>query len=60
VIAGREFGHDATVRLMHCNLGMETVREQPGGGIIDRDTRLIAGGFDAEHTHSFAFYPGAP
>ena len=51
VVARGEFGNDATVVLVHRNLGVERMREQPQLAVVKREPGFVAGGFDAEDQH---------
>ena len=51
VVARRELRHHAAVVLVHGDLRMERVREQPGVRVVHGDAGLVAGGFDAEYAH---------
>ncbi len=51
VIARRELGHHAAVRLMHRHLRMQRVREEAAAGVVDGEPGFVARGFDAENDH---------
>ena len=51
VVARRELGHDAAVVVVHRDLRVQRVREQPRARVVDGDAGLVAGGFDAEDAH---------
>ena len=50
----QELGHDPAVGLVHRHLRMQRMREQPADGVVERDSGLVAGRFDAEHAHQLA------
>ena len=51
MVAGGELGHHAAIALMHRGLRVQGLSEQAVAGVIERDARLVAGGFDAEDAH---------
>ena len=51
VIARREFGHDAAVRLMHRDLRMERMRQQTARAVVHGNAGFVAGSLEAEDTH---------
>ncbi len=51
VIPGGKLGHHSPVFGMERRLGAQGMGEQPAVGVVQGDSRLIAGGLDAEHFH---------
>jgi len=51
VVARGELRHHAAVVGVQPRLRMQDVPEEPPAVVIERDSGLIAGGFDAEHQH---------
>jgi hypothetical protein len=51
VIAGRELGNHAAVRVVQCDLRVQSVGEKPAGAVVDRRPALVARGLDAKNQH---------
>jgi hypothetical protein len=53
MVARSKLGHHAAVRLMHRNLGMHRVGEEPPRlAVVQRHAGLVAGGLDPEDQHA--------
>ena len=54
------FGYHAAIGLMHVDLGVHGMCQEPVfGTIVERNARLVARTFDSEHSHRLAFCPRA-
>jgi hypothetical protein len=51
VVAGGEFRHYPAIGLVHGDLAVQPVRQQPQAGVVDRDRRLIAGTLNTDDAH---------
>jgi small subunit ribosomal protein S21 len=52
VVARGELGHDPAVGLVHVDLGVHHVTQQPAGGrVVQGQSGLVARGLDAEEEH---------
>src|SRR5712664_1349171 len=53
VVARRKLGHHAAVRLVHGDLGVHPMSQQPAGGaVVKRYAGFVAGALDAEDQHA--------
>jgi small subunit ribosomal protein S21 len=56
MVAAGQFGNDAAVFSVQGNLAIQSVRQQPGGRVIDGHSGLVTAGFDAKDAHSDLFW----
>src|SRR4051812_38742203 len=52
VVARRELGYDAAIRLVHRDLRMQCVGQQTAIAVVNGDTGFIAGSLETENAHS--------
>jgi hypothetical protein len=60
MVPGGEFRHDAAIGLVHRDLAVQAVRQQPQIGVVDRDRGLIARTLNPDYTHIYISRRYAP
>jgi hypothetical protein len=51
MVPGREFRHDSAIGLMHLDLAVKPMGQEPAVGVIDCDRRLIARALNPDNAH---------
>ena len=57
MVAAGQFGHYPAILGVQGDLAVQRVREQPGGGVVDGHSGLVAAGFDTQDSHCCPFRP---
>ena len=52
MVARGDFRHDAAIDRMQVHLAVQSLREEPVLGVVERDAGLIAAGFQSKDNHS--------